>query len=373
MKKLICIILALGLFVGVVACQNDMPTPSEPTAAPVEPSTPDDTTQTTTEPEETPASGGRIAVIRNMTNSDHTAQFFAGCIEEGEALGYTVDTFMSDGDDIRMQDLMEQALLQDYDIWIVSHANEGYQYDLISRAVAQGVYVTGFDCGGDPVPGVTYTSQDDASLASISLDAMIEKAVAEGAETPVKFIAVNILGLIVPFDNRQAVIEEYVAQGKMELLDIVNLSPGGDYYSETHTAISSALARYGPGEINGVWTATTFFLDGIVDAVQEAGRSEIVLTGVDISDTEIQRLVEVPELYAIAAVDPFVIGVVNVRLAVAKVLGLPTPDTFLFPAVGITGDVLSAGDTMTTLSKYFDDFGSTDMMLLPELVAIRNG
>lgn len=126
-------------------------------------------------------SSGKIAVIRQLANSDHTTQFFAGCIAEGEALGYTVDTFTADGDDVKMQDLMEQALQKGYDIWIVSHANEGYQYDLVSRAVEKGVKVVGFDCGGEHVEGVTYTSQDDEALASISLDGLIAGAKEKGA------------------------------------------------------------------------------------------------------------------------------------------------------------------------------------------------
>ncbi len=100
----------------------------------------------------------KIAVLRNMTSSDHTTQFFAGAVDEGEKLGYTVDTFMSDGDDVKMQNLMDQALNQDYDIWIVSHANEGYQFDYLSKAVEKGIKVVGFDCGGDHVDGVIMVS-----------------------------------------------------------------------------------------------------------------------------------------------------------------------------------------------------------------------
>lgn len=316
-------------------------------------------------------SGGRIAVIRNMTNSDHTAQFFAGCVDEGKSFGYTVDTFMADGDDIKMQNMMEQALQQNYDIWIVSHANEGYQYDLVSRAVRQGVSVSCFDCGGQQVPGVTYTSQDDTSLAAISLDAMIEKAQANGARLPIKFIEVNILGFIVPFDNRHAVIEDYVRQGKLEVLQVVSPNPMGDMFSEINVAIRAALTRYGVGQINGIWAASTFFMDAIVDAVHGARRNDLILTGVDISDTEVKRLVEVPEYYACAAVDPYIIGVVNTRLAVSKKLGLTTPATLQFPAVGVTADVLNRNDTMASLSKYFKDFGSTDLMLTPELRAAK--
>jgi len=51
---------------------------------------------------------------------------------------------------------------------------------------------------------------------------MIEKALANGAELPIKIIEVNILGFILPFDIRHSVIDDYVAQGKLEVLQIVS-------------------------------------------------------------------------------------------------------------------------------------------------------
>ena len=319
-----------------------------------------------------PGSSGRIAVIRQLASSDHTTQFFAGCIAEGEALGYTVDTFMADGDDIQMQNLMEQALNQDYDIWIVSHANEGYQYDLVSRAVEQGVKVVGFDCGGEHVPGVTYTSQNDASLSAISLDAMIEAAKEKGATEPVKFIEINTLGAIVPFDTRHAAIEEYIAEGKLERVSLISPSlTGGDSYSEINTAISTALTQYPEGELYGIWTASSSFLDGAIDAVHEAGRDDIVFSAIDISDTEVQRLVEEPQYVCCAAVDPYVIGVVDVRLAVLKTLGVETPETYALDAVAVSGAELTAEDSMATLANYFPDFGSTDEFDTEEIQELR--
>ena len=63
-----------------------------------------------------------------------TRRNISGCaVDEGEKLGYTVDTFMSDGDDVKMQNLMDQALNQDYDIWIVSHANEAISSIILAR------------------------------------------------------------------------------------------------------------------------------------------------------------------------------------------------------------------------------------------------
>ncbi len=317
-------------------------------------------------------SSGKIAVIRQLANSDHTTQFFAGCIAEGEALGYTVDTFTADGDDVKMQDLMEQALQKDYDIWIVSHANEGYQYDLVSRAVEKGVKVVGFDCGGEHVEGVTYTSQDDEALASISLDGLIAGAKEKGASEPVKFLEINVLGFIVPFDTRHASIEQYVADGKLEVAQIISpKTSGGDTYSEIYTAVSTALAQDTNKEIHGIWAASSGYLDGAVAALQDSGRDDVVLSAVDISDTEIKRLVDVPDYVSCAAVDPYVIGMVDVRLAVLKTLGVETPETYALDAVLVTGKDLTAEDTMQTLNKYFADFGSTDAFDTDEIKALR--
>ena len=192
MKRLVAVLLTAAMVLGLTACGGQSaPAPAAGSAG--------------TEASANAESSGKIAVIRNMSASDHTTQFFQGCIDEGQALGYTVDTFMSDQDDTKMQDLMNQCLNKDYDIWIVSHANEGYQYELVSKAVEKGIKVACFDCGGEHVPGVSYTSQNDKSLSEISLDAMIETAKAAGMEEPIPFVEINILGMIVPFDTRHAV------------------------------------------------------------------------------------------------------------------------------------------------------------------------
>jgi simple sugar transport system substrate-binding protein len=318
-------------------------------------------------------SSGKIAVIRNLGSSDHTAQFFAGAVSEGEALGYEVNTFMSEADDVKMQDLMEAALQQDYDIWVVSHANEGYQYDIVSKAVEKNVSVVCFDCGGDHVPGVSYTSQNDQALASISIDALIEKAKTEGATEPVKIIELNTLGAIVPFDTRHTIIEEYISEGKLERVNL--LSPtifGSDMYSDVYNGITTTLAQDPDKEIKGLWTASSYFMDPISDAIRDSEREDIIVTAVDISTTEIQRLVSDPFYYAIAAVDPFVIGVVDVRLGVLQSMGIDTPETVALDAVVVTDKDVTADDTMLTLADKFEGFGSTDLFDTQELKDLKS-
>ena len=54
----------------------------------------------------------RIAVIRNLGSDDNTTQFVAGAIQEGKKLGFKVSTFLSNGDDARFQDFVNQAIRQ---------------------------------------------------------------------------------------------------------------------------------------------------------------------------------------------------------------------------------------------------------------------
>lgn len=362
MKQILAIILAMAMIMSLAACGSSN-APAATTA----------NQEPTTAAPAAPAAGesrGKIAVIRNMQNSDHTAQFFQGCIEEGNALGYTVDTFMSDQDDVKMQDLMTQALSKDYDIWILSHANEGYQYDIVSQAVAKGIKVVGFDCGGEHVPGVTYTSQNDVALSQLSLDALIEGVKEKGESEPIKFAEINVLGLIVPFDTRHSVIEQYEAEGKLDCVEIISPDLSGDTYSQIYTAMTAVLNN-NPGPI-GLWAASSGFLDGAVDAINDAGRDNVTITAVDISNTELARMVSCPLYRACAAVDPYVIGQVDVRLAVLKTLGVETPETFALDAVNIYGAEITDSDSMTTLSGKFADFGWTEAFNTDEIKALRD-
>lgn len=45
----------------------------------------------------------RIAIVRNLGSDDNTTQFLAGAIKQGRALGFKVDTFLSNGDDAKFR------------------------------------------------------------------------------------------------------------------------------------------------------------------------------------------------------------------------------------------------------------------------------
>ncbi len=62
----------------------------------------------------------RIAVIRNLGSDDNTTQFVAGALQEGKKLGFKISTFLSNGDDAKFRDFVNQAISQKYDGIILS-------------------------------------------------------------------------------------------------------------------------------------------------------------------------------------------------------------------------------------------------------------
>ena len=63
---------------------------------------------------------------------------------------------------------------------------------------------------------------------------------------------------------------------------------------------------------------------------------------------------------------------VDVRLAVLKVLGVETPETYALEPVNIYGSQITDSDDMSNLDQKFDDFGSTEAFNTDEIEAERD-
>lgn len=117
----------------------------------------------------------RIAVIRNLGSDDNTTQFVSGAISEGRKLGFQVSTFLSNGDDAKFQDFVNQAISQKYDGIILSQGRDPYSTELVKRITASGIAVSVFDTAvNGEIPGVTVTQQDDASLTDLSFGQLVK-------------------------------------------------------------------------------------------------------------------------------------------------------------------------------------------------------
>ncbi|ADU70586.1 sugar ABC transporter substrate-binding protein [Pantoea sp. At-9b] len=273
----------------------------------------------------------RIAVIRNLGSDDNTTQFVAGAIQQGKQLGFKVSTFLSQGDDARFQDFVNQAISQKYDGIILSQGRAPYSTELVKRIHDSGIALSVFDTAVDNTPaGVTVTQQDDASLTQQSLQPLIKDFNGKA----------NIIKLWVagfpPMERRQAAWEEIkkANPGIHELESVGAVS--ADVQGDTANKVGALLAKYPKGKIDAIWGTWDAFSQGAYKALQENGRTEIKLYSIDISNGDLQLMREKNSPWKVSvAVDPKLIGAINMRLIAYKLAGEATPASYDFKAAAI--------------------------------------
>lgn len=272
--------------------------------------------------------GVKVAVIRNLGSDDHTNQFIAGAKEEGEALGFKVDTFISNGEDAKFQDFVSLALSQDYDGIVLSHGRDPYATDLVKAIVDKGIAVSCFDTAlSENISGVTSTAQKDESLAEMSLGHLVDDFNGNA-----KILKLWVAGFP-PMERRQViykkVLDENSGVEELELIGAVSADVPGD----TANKVGAALAKYPKGEIDAIWGSWDAFAQGAYKALQENNRNEIKLYSIDVSNQDLQLMQEADSSWvSTAAVDPKLIGRLNMRLVAKKIADESTPAMYEFDA-----------------------------------------
>lgn len=302
----------------------------------------------------------KLNVIRKIGGDDHTAQFLAGAKQEGEALGFKVDTFSAGNDTAKFLDALEQAANGDYDGVVVSHGDDPATVDAVKKLVDKGIPVVAFDSIGDlgQIEGVTLTSQDDEALAQFALDRLVEE---QGGDAKIIYLWVDGFP---PMVRRNAVYQEVLKQNP-GIQELERFGVASDNTSvETQNAVAAMLAKYPEGEIDAIFATWDAFAIGAARALIEAGRTEIKIYGIDVSNADLQIMQEENSPWvATAAVDPKMIGAVNVRLLAKKLAGEDTPATVNLEAALIDQETLNKAEeavNMETLADIIPGWGQTD-------------
>jgi simple sugar transport system substrate-binding protein len=303
--------------------------------------------------------GAKIKVIRKIGGDDHTAQYLAGAKQEGESLGFEVDVFTANGDSAKFLDAIEQAATQDYDGVIISHGDDAATVDGVKKLTEAGKSVVTFDSNPDiaSVGGVTLTSQDDEALATLALDQLVKDTKGEA----------NIVYLWVdgfpPMVRRNAVYQKTLSSNpgikEVERFGVA----AADTSVQTQNAVAAMLNKHPKGEIDAIFATWDAFAIGATRAIQEAGRNEIKIYGIDVSNADLQEIQaeNSPWKYT-AAVDPKLIGAVNLRLLAKKLAGEETPETFDLEASLISGEDLRKADgavNMVNLADIVEGWGTS--------------
>lgn len=305
----------------------------------------------------------KIKVIRKIGGDDHTAQFLAGAKQEGESLGFKVDTFSANGDTLKFHDALEQAANEDLDAVIVSHGDDATTVELVKKLREKGIEVVAFDSVEEleQVDGVTSTSQNDQSLAQMALDHLVQET---GGEAKILYLWVDGFPAMV---RRNQVYQEVLAANP-GIVELDRYGVANDNTSvDTQNAVATLLNKYPEGELDAIFATWDAFAIGAHRALVEAGRTEVKIFGIDVSNPDLEAIqAENSPWVSTAAVDPKLIGSVTVRLAAKKLAGEETPVTYSLDASLIKQeDLTSAAETvkMDDLNAIIPGWGTSDAFL----------
>jgi simple sugar transport system substrate-binding protein len=209
---------------------------------------------------------------------------------------------------------------------------------------------------GTILTGVTSTAQEDYKLAELSLSSIVENFPAN--RQPIKVVRAWMGPGVPPLDRRQTIYDRFVREGKIVEVALVGPVDASNPRGGTRDAFAAILPRFTPGAVDAIWGSYDELAKGTLDALNEARRTDIKLMSIDISNDDINLMLDYPELWvSTAAVDPKLIGISNMRLLAAKFAGESTPDTYNLDAQLVKTTQLSRAINMTNIATVVPGWG----------------
>lgn len=365
MKKLMSLGLAMLFVLSLFGCTAKQPDPSTPGST--ESNGPSEEVPAQTG--ELPLAGKRIAYILNVVSTDIFQLATKAAKDTAEALGATCDVYFTDTDNVRFQDTVSACANQGYDAMFLSHGNQETSYDLVTNLVSKGIKVVCFDtqfvnASGENVTidGVTQMFQDDQGMAAMLLDYVLDMYPEKvEAGEPVKILKIWRGPGISPFDRRQESYLKYEQEGLIETLEVLGPSDPANGESSMASVMAAALPKYPEGTVDAIWCCYDSYGRGVYVALSEAGRTDIPMVSVDISNQDINYMMDGSEVWqACATVDFTTIGQQGIRILSMMLKGEETESVYnLTPSI-VTYDQLTADSNVTNLSDIVEGYGVND-------------
>jgi len=342
-------------------------TPSAPaTPAPAAPATP----AANAKLEEFKAKKYKAAYVFLGTMTDIFKMAFDGATSTGAAVGMTVDIFTCSDDDMKFQDTITTCANQGYNAMFLSHGKKEYSHDLVKMLVDKGIKVVTFDTqlvdsAGNPAPiaGVTQMFQNDQLMADQLLDYICTVMYPEKVAKKEK---VNVLKLwrgpgISPFDRRQETYLKYEQAGKINTLEVLGPIDLSNSEASMTAVVGAAITKYSKGSVDVIWSAYDAYARGAFIALKDANRTDIPLVTVDISNQDIQFMLDGingEKIWkACSAVHFATVGEQAIRLCIQKLAGDPTPDVYNLTPSLVTYDKLKPGVNVINLGELVPGYG----------------
>jgi simple sugar transport system substrate-binding protein len=295
----------------------------------------------------------RIVLITEFSVGSHAGQYLEGAQSEAAALGLSLEVVDARTDRKKMAEMLENAVLSQVHGILISHGDPQLLLKGAQRAVEKQIPVVAFDCEL-PLEAVNKIDQNDYKIAELGLSRILQDTQGQA-----NLVHIWVPGYA-PMEKRMETYLQFMAKhpGLREVERFGKVT--NNTALQTEVAMSEVLERHPKGSIDVVWATWDEFAKGAAQAIRRAGRSEIKLYGIDLSDEDLE-LIQDPESPWVATVgaSPAAVGRVQVRLLAYRIAGLPVPERYSLEPVLVAREMLPRDEkvSMASLHQYVPGFG----------------
>ncbi|WP_028775424.1 sugar ABC transporter substrate-binding protein [Shimazuella kribbensis] len=302
----------------------------------------------------------KIAAITQLSIGTFSSQYIAGVQAQVKQFGGEVQVYNADNDLAKMASYIDTAVSQKVDGILLDHGRADALLPSVKKAIAAGIPVIAFD-NDLRIPGVTVIDQDDYSLAWNSLRTLAQDI---GGKGNIVYVWV---GGFAPMENRNVIYNAF----RQRYPDIKEIAKFGNATSntalDTQTQMEAILQKYPKGQIDAVFAPWDEFAKGVTRAIQQAGRNEIKVYGIDLSDEDLQIIQQKNSPWvATTATDPSEVGKIQTRLLYQKIAGENVPQVLsVQPHLVEKKNLPSQPVNMNQLGKYINGWGASQTAISP--------
>lgn len=303
----------------------------------------------------------KIALIMQMSIGTFSTQYIEGVKKQVEAFGGTVQVYNSDNDLAKMAANLDAAVNAKVDGILIDHGRAEALKGGVEKALNAGIPVVAFD-NDLRLPGVTVIDQDDYSLAWKSLKTLAEDLNGKGN------IAVVWVGGFAPMERRSVIIDAFYKRYP-NIKEVARFGTATNNTAlDTQAQVEALLKKYPKkGDLDAIFASWDEFAKGAVKALEQAGRTDIKVYGIDLSNEDLQLIQKENSSWAAtAATDPAEVGKVQARFLYQKAAGEQTPEVYsLEPYLVKKNQLPNEAVTMDQLSKYIAGWGASKAAYSP--------
>jgi ribose transport system substrate-binding protein len=196
---------------------------------------------------------------------------------EAESRGYDVTLTDTNSDNAAINGEISTAVAQGVDAIITAFGTPQEFGEGLADAGAAGVPVFGLDTGGVVEPTLVNVTTDPGYLGETSAQALIDALGGEGQVAMIHFA---------PFDRGRLRAEAARALCDASGIEVIEYIQGdpADSTGFAKATVLDLLVKYPEGDLDAVWAGWDASALGAFQATQEAGRPEVLVTGVDGQD-----------------------------------------------------------------------------------------